>query len=41
MQMINHMHNNYRIIAVVDTVENKKKVNQPYYPSTAIELYFN
>ena len=38
--MITHLHGHYGIISVVDIMENEKKIDVLYDPSTDIESYF-
>ena len=41
LQMIAHLYHNYGIITALDIVENEKRMDKPYDPSEAIELYFD
>ena len=41
LDMVTHLYTNYGIITAVDIMENEKRMNTPYDPSIAIELYFD
>ena len=41
LQMIAHLYNSYGIITALDIVENEKRMDKPYDPSEAIEIYFD
>ena len=41
LQMIAHLYHNYGIVTALNIIENEKRMDKPYDPSEAIELYFD